>query len=618
MSRLLHIATIAVACLLWAGLLAADSLRANPLPRAVLVLDQSIPYTEHFAKLFKSFHSTLKADPGDPITVYSESLEYSHFKGPEYDSLLHTFIKEKYRSKHIGVIVADGFDALQFAVRLRTDLDPAIPIVFSNVDDGTASHVSLPPNATGITIKRTIGHALITAKALVPGLKRIAVVGDPLEEQTYRRHYTNDLLAIDKAVELIDLTGLPMDELRKRVATLPQDAALFYTMLSIGSGGARYDPNDALALVAEVANRPIVIDLETRLGHGGTGGFLLQAAPIGEATARIVLRLLNGENVSSIPVMAGEFVKPVFDWRELKRWNVSESSLPFGREIRFREVSAWERYPLQIIAICATLLLQTALFSWLIYEIGRRHRAEMQSRSAMAELTYMNRRVAAEQLSSSLTHEINQPLAGIAARASAALRWIRADKPDLEKAGAALDGIVAASHRASNIVTSVRAMIKKDAPEKMPIDINQVILTVLSIVRIELQKNGAELQTQLNDHLPAVQGDKVQLQQVVLNLVMNGIEAMLSVRPRILKVQTDQITPDMVRVSIEDTGTGIDPSNLDRIFKPLFTTKAAGMGMGLFICHSIIESHGGRIWVSPAVNQGSIFQFELPTDIKSD
>jgi signal transduction histidine kinase len=618
MSRLLHIATIAIACLLWASPLAADSLRENPSPRTVLVLDQSIPYTEHFAKLFKSFHSTLKADPHGPITVYSESLEYSHFKGPEYDRLLHTFIKEKYRSTPIGVIVADGFDALQFAVRLRTDLDPAIPIVFSNVDDGTATHVSLPPNTTGITIKRTIGHALVTAKALVPGLKRIAVVGDPLEEQTYRRHYTNDLLAIDKAVELIDLTGLPMDELRTRVATLPQDAAIFYTMFSIGSGGARYDPNDALALVAEVANRPIVIDLETRLGHGGTGGFLLQAAPIGEATARIVLRLFNGENVSSIPVMAGEFVKPVFDWRELKRWNVAESSLPFGREIRFREVSAWERYPLQIIAICATLLLQTALFSWLIYEIGRRHRAEMQSRSAMAELTYMNRRVAAEQLSSSLTHEINQPLAGIAARASAALRWIRANTPDLEKAGAALDGIVAASHRASNIVTSVRAMLKKDAPEKTPLDINQVILTVLSIVRIELQKHGVELQTQLNDHLPSVQGDKVQLQQVVLNLVMNGIEAMLSVPPRILKVQTDQITPGMVRVSIEDTGTGVDPSNIDRIFKPLFTTKAAGMGMGLFICHSIIESHGGRIWVSPAVNQGSIFQFELPIDIKSD
>jgi len=613
MNPLLRLAAIPIACLLCAGRLAAD-----PLPRTVLVLDQSIPYTEHFAKLFKSFHFTLKANPGVPVTVYSESLEYSHFKGPEYDSLLHTFIKQKYRSKSIGVIVADGFDALQFAVNLRADLGPAIPIVFSNIDDETATQVSLPPNMTGTTIKRTIGHALITAKALVPGLKRIAVVGDPLEEQGYRRHYANDLLAIDKDVELVDLTGLPMNELRNRVAMLPDDAAIFYTMLSVGSDGTRYDPNDALALIAKVANRPIVIDLETRLGHGGTGGFLLQATPLGEATARLVLRVLNGESALSIPVVAGEFVKPAFDWRELKRWKVSESSLPSGSDIRFRELSAWEQYPLQIIGICAALLLQTALFSWLIYEIGRRHRAEIQSRSSLAELTYMNRRVAAGQLSASLTHEINQPLAGIAARASAALRWIRADQPDLEKAGAALEGIVAASHRAGNIVTSVRAMFKKDAPEHEAIDINQIILTVLSIVRVELQKSNVELQTQLNEHLPTVQGDKVQLQQVVLNLVMNGIEAMLSVRPRILKVQTDQPAPAMVRVSIEDTGTGIDPSNLDLIFKPLFTTRANGMGMGLFICRSIIESHGGRIWVSPAVDRGSIFQFEVPVTPRSD
>jgi signal transduction histidine kinase len=131
-------------------------------------------------------------------------------------------------------------------------------------------------------------------------------------------------------------------------------------------------------------------------------------------------------------------------------------------------------------------------------------------------------------------------------------------------------------------------------------------------VRVELQKNNVELQTQLNEHLPTVQGDKVQLQQVVLNLAMNGIEAMLSVSPRVLKVQTAQPKAGTVRVSIEDTGTGIGPSNLDQIFKPLFTTKATGMGMGLSICQSIIESHGGRIWASQAANRGSIVQFELP------
>jgi C4-dicarboxylate-specific signal transduction histidine kinase len=261
-------------------------------------------------------------------------------------------------------------------------------------------------------------------------------------------------------------------------------------------------------------------------------------------------------------------------------------------------------------------LLQAVLISWLVYEIGRRRRAEIQSRSSMAELTYMNRKAAAGQLSASLTHEISQPLAGIVARASAALRWIRAEKPDLEKAGTALEGVVAASHRASDIVTSVRAMFKRNAPEKAATDINQIILTVLSIVRVELKKHNVDLKTQLDEQLPALQGDKVQLQQVLLNLVMNGIEAMHSVRSRVLRIQTDQIKPGTVHVLIEDTGTGIHPSDLDQVFKPLFTTKATGMGMGLSICQAIVESHGGRIWVSPAVDQGSVFQFELP--ISSD
>jgi signal transduction histidine kinase len=608
MRRVLRVATILIACLLSTLPSAGD-----PLPRTVLVLHQSIPFTEYFSKLFASFQSTLKAGSKIPITIYSESLGHRHFKGADYDSLVYEFIKEKYRSRPISVIVADGFDALQFAVRLRSDLeDPALPIIFSGIDDGSLAE--LPPNVTGTTVRARTRHVLITARALVPGLRRIAVVGDPFEEQAYRRQHKKELPSIDKQVELVDLTGLPMNELLWRVATLPDDAAIFYTSLSKGRDGAQYEPNDALALVAKAANRPIVIDQETRLGHGGTGGFLLQAAPGGEAIARILLRLFNGESVSTIPVTAGAFARPIFDWRELRRWNISEANLPARSEIRFREYSAWEQYRRYILLFCAALVLQTALIGWLIYEIRRRQSAEIQSRSAMAELTFMNRRVAAGQLSASLTHEFSQPLAGIVTRAGAALRWIRAEKPNLERAEAALEGIVAAGHRASDIITSVRAMFKKDAPQKASVDINQIIRTVLSIVRVELQNHGVELQTRFDEHLPTVQGDKVQLQQVVLNLAMNAIESMHSVQPRMLKIQTKQAGSGLVHVSIEDTGTGVDPSNLERIFKPMFTTKANGMGMGLSICHSIIESHDGRIWVSPSDNRGSIFQFELPVD----
>jgi signal transduction histidine kinase len=161
-------------------------------------------------------------------------------------------------------------------------------------------------------------------------------------------------------------------------------------------------------------------------------------------------------------------------------------------------------------------------------------------------------------------------------------------------------------------------MFRKDTSERLPVDINEVIRAVLAIVPIDLQKNDVALQTQLDERISVVEGNKVQLQQVVLNLVMNAIEAMQSVRPRVLKVKSEQSKPGMVHVLIEDTGTGIDPSKLNRVFSPLFTTKERGMGMGLSICHSIIENHNGRIWVSPGVTRGSIFQFELPTESNED
>ncbi len=171
---------------------------------------------------------------------------------------------------------------------------------------------------------------------------------------------------------------------------------------------------------------------------------------------------------------------------------------------------------------------------------------------------------------------------------------------------------MAASHRAADIVTSVRAMFKKDTSERLPVDVNRLILAVLAIVRIDIQKNAVELRTQFDEKLLLIEGDKVQLQQVVLNLVMNAIDAMRPVQPRVLSIKSKLNGHNSVQVSIEDTGIGIDSANRDQIFKPLFTTKDHGMGMGLSICRSIVEGHEGKIWVTAGNAGGTIFHFELP------
>jgi signal transduction histidine kinase len=578
----------------------------------MLVLSESDVRGPFYYEVFSALRSAVNARSQSPITIYVENLDLRRFSGPTYEEGLQVYLRSKYSDRSLGVIIAMGSVPLEYALRSAT-LWPGVPVIFSMVDETALARLKVPPEVTGSILKLNFKDMMIAARAVVHDLERIVILGEPWEHQTFNRNIPNEIPIAAADVEVLDLTGVPMRQLRKRVAELPDRTAIIYTGIFSDGEGAFYSPADALALIAETANRPVVISTESLLGRGGIGGFLQLPTSIGKETAQIAMRVLDGEPVSSIPIAVGDIVRPIFDWQQMRRWGVSEASLPAGSEIRFRDPTVWGQYRAQILAILAALFAQAALIGWLIYEHRRRHLAEIQSRIAMTELTFMNRRATAAQLSGSIAHEVSQPLAGISARASAALRWLRAETPNLEKAGAALEQIVTASHRAADIITSVRAMFRKDTTEKRPININKLILTVLAMLRIDLQKNGVELQTQLDENALAVEGDEVQLQQVVLNLVMNAIEAMQSVRPRVLKVKSEQSTPEVAHVSIEDTGPGIDPSNLKQIFSPLFTTKEHGMGMGLSICHSIIENHNGRIWVSPGVTRGSIFQFELPT-----
>lgn len=235
--------------------------------------------------------------------------------------------------------------------------------------------------------------------------------------------------------------------------------------------------------------------------------------------------------------------------------------------------------------------------------------------AAMSELTQVSRVATAGALSATIAHEINQPLTGMVTGVNAALRWLSRENPDIGRARNALDQVVTAGLRAGEIITNLRAMFKSDSHEIIPTDVNELIRTVLALVYLDLRKHSIEYQESLGEQLLPVMGNEVQLEQVILNLLMNAIEAMKSADYRVLSIKSESSGHDSIRVSIEDTGSGIDPSNHDRIFKPLFTTKAQGMGMGLAICRAIVESHNGKIWASVGASRGAIFQFELPTRV---
>jgi len=237
-------------------------------------------------------------------------------------------------------------------------------------------------------------------------------------------------------------------------------------------------------------------------------------------------------------------------------------------------------------------------------------------RSAQAELAHANRVTTMGQLSASIAHEVNQPISAVIMNAQAALGWLDADPPNLQRVHQSLGLIVEDGERAGEVVGRIRGLVKKTAPRKDSIDINNAVVDVITLTRSEILEHGVSLQTDLATDLPRVEGDRVQLQQVLLNLIMNALDAMSCAArdARVLGISTSRDISDCVLVSVRDTGSGVHPNISERIFEAFYTTKSEGMGMGLPICRSIIEAHGGRLWVTANKPRGASFQFSLPTE----
>ncbi len=242
-------------------------------------------------------------------------------------------------------------------------------------------------------------------------------------------------------------------------------------------------------------------------------------------------------------------------------------------------------------------------------------RRERQYREAQMALAHANRVATMGQLTASITHEVNQPITAAVTYALAARRFLSADPPNFREVDDALSLIVKEGNRAGEVVERVRALIKKVPARKDTVAIDDAILEIIALTRTEAVNNSVSVRTQFAEGLPRVQGDRVQLQQVMLNLIVNAIQAMSGIGegPRELKISIDAVPSEGgVRVGVRDTGPGLSPESLSRLFEPFYTTKPEGMGMGLSICRSIIEAHGGRLWAIPCEPQGVLFQFTIP------
>ena len=581
--------------------------------RSILVLDQSDLRGPFYYSVFSGLRSVLSADDRSHITIYTESLDLNRFRGKNHEALLQRYLKEKYQGVPIGVVVAAGAATLELVLRWRSELWPEVPVVFAMVDEIDFGRLRLPDGVTGNIVKVPLADSVKAARTLVPDLQTVAFVGDAWDGLTVYRNWKGEIPIATSGLKVIDLVGQTMAEVRKQVAHLPDRSAIIYSAMFSDGEGTYYPPATAVALVAEKANRPIVVAAETFLAPGGAGGFVILPGRMGEEAARLVLRILHGEPASSMAPAMSDAVKPVFNWLQMQRWGVREPDLPSGSEIRFREPGQWEKYRWQTLAVAAVLLMQAGLIWVLLHERHMRADAERTSRNHSSELAHANRQATAGELSSTIAHELNQPLGAILTNTETAELILNSPAPNLSEVREILADIRRDDIRASEVIHRMRGFLRRAPVEDKAVDLNDTVRKVFDFLSVQASARNVALCFEPSGEPLQVRGDQVQIQQVIMNLVVNSMDAMAAIpNGRSVIGRTEMNGGSSAVVSIADSGPGIPAEKLNEIFDPFFTTKKQGMGIGLSISRTIVQAHKGRIWAENQREGGAVFRLSLP------
>lgn len=581
-------------------------------PRSILFLDQSDLRGPFYHEIFTAFRERVTADMQSRTTLYTESLDLSRFNGAAYEQILRQYLKEKYRDRPIGAIVAMGSVTLELVQRWRAELWPGTPVVFGLIDETDFARMKPSPDVTGGIVRLRLADSIQAAHAVVPGLRSIVFVGDHWDRQVVFANWKDEMRTAAAGLQLTELVGLTMTELGRRVAALPDQSAIVYSAVYSDGEGGFYPPAVALGFIAAKANRPIVGPVETYLESGGIGGFVLRPGVIGADAASRALRIVNGEAPSSIPPTLTSAVQPIFNWKQMQRWNVREADLPPGSEIRFRERSVWERYRWQSLSVTGALLFQAALITILLHERKRRGEAELEARNRISELAHVHRQATAGELSSSIAHELNQPLGSILTNAETAELILKSAAPDLNEVKEILADIRQDDLRASQVIAHMRSFLKRTPFEPREIDVNDVVRDAFDLLVGRASSRNVTLDWTTCPRPLRVMADPIQLQQVVLNLIVNGIDAVAPTPGRRMVCGRTNVDAGCALISISDSGPGISEKELGDIFEPFFTTKEHGMGIGLSLARTIIRAHKGRIWAENQPEGGAVFRISLP------
>ena len=600
------------------GALLLMFLRANALaqevPPGVLILYPNHRTLPSNVLIDETLRREVPNGFGAPVAVYSEFLDVEQFANDSYHTANAQFVREKYRDRNIKALMVVAPRGLQFVTRYRDQMLPNIPVIYLGISQDALREFKLPQDFVGVALNTRDDASLALALRLHPTAKRIYVVtGTSTQDRRWERQARQAMERLKPPVEVEYLTGLPTAEVLQRLSTLAKASIVYTHGYYMDGAGISSTPNEVTEKMAAISVAPLYSRTSDTLGYGVVGGYASSREAQTIQAADIVVQLLRGTAPADIKMVPLDAVN-MFDGRQLRRWGIDEALLPPGSIVKFREPSVWQLYRWHIVTALVVLLLQAAFIIALLIERRRRNFAELESRKRLGEMAHLSRSVALGEISASLAHELNQPLGAILNNAGAAEMLIKSGAPVSGQLNEILADIKRDDQRASDVIARLRAMLRKSAFEIRDVDLNAAVQDVARFVASEASVRSVALKMELKPNLPVVRGDRVQLQQVILNLALNGMDAM-SAQPaetREIVIRTDRVNGTEALISVSDSGVGIPEDKLARIFEPFTTTKSQGMGLGLSISRTIVEAHGGRIWAEHAASRGAVLRFTVP------
>jgi signal transduction histidine kinase len=512
------------------------------------------------------------------------------------------------------LVVTVAGPAAVFARRYRQQLFPDTPILFASVDRRFLDDAPPGDKEAAVAVDNRFSRIIETILQLRPETTQVfMVMGSGPLGRFWRRELESEFGRFHDRLTFVWSNDLSVQEILRRCTSLPEHSAILYVSFGTDAAGAAIPDEQLFAELRETANAPLFAGQSVFLGHGIVGGSLLAIDELSRDTADVAFRLLAGAATTSIDVPARLPGPPTFDWRELRRWGIPESRLPPGSVVRYRAPSIWQQHRGTVLSAVGVLAVQSLLILGLLHQRRARQRAERDSRRNLALAADANRRQTMSALTNSIAHELGQPLSSMIYNAQAGRMMITTNRATPDTVNEILSDIESQGVQATQIIDRHRAMLRGHQLDKQPIDLHDVIHQSLALVAHDTRARQIEVAVKLSSNPCIVSGDQVLLQQVLVNLVMNAVDAMAETPPARRRVLiTTEVKAADVEVSVCDAGTGLPAQIKSTLFTPFVTTKAHGLGIGLAITRTIVDQHGGTIDAHNNADGGATFSVTLP------